>query len=74
MFNEAKLNEVSPLYECGQNDNLLVLALTEVNEKGYVPLESRKFLFERKAKNNEKAEKIIEQIKMLVPALVESFQ
>lgn len=63
LFNEAKLNEVSPLYECGQNDNLLVLALTEVNEKGYIPLESRKFLFERKAKNNEKAEKIIEQIK-----------
>ncbi len=63
LFNEAQLNEVSPLYECGNNDNLLVLALTGVNEKGYMPLESRRFLFERKARDEEKANKIIEEIK-----------
>jgi len=32
---EAKENNVSPLYECGDNDHLLVLVLTKINKKGY---------------------------------------
>ena len=32
---ESKAGAISPLYECGDNDNLLVLALTKVHEKGY---------------------------------------
>ena len=32
---DAKVGEVSPLYECGSNDNLLVVALTKVNPVGY---------------------------------------
>ena len=32
---DAKVGEVSPLYECGSNDNLLVVALTKVNPIGY---------------------------------------
>lgn len=32
---EAKAGDISPLYECGDNDRLLVIALTKVNEKGY---------------------------------------
>ena len=35
----AKNNEVSPLYECGNNDNLLVVALTGVHEEGFRSLE-----------------------------------
>ena len=35
----AKENEVSPLYECGNNDHLLVVVLTKVNERGYRSLE-----------------------------------
>ena len=32
---DAKVGEVSPLYECGSNDNLLVVALTKVTPIGY---------------------------------------
>ena len=32
---DAKAGEVSPLYECGNNDHLLVLALTNVHQPGY---------------------------------------
>ena len=36
---KTKKGEVSPLYECGNNDNLLVVALTEVNKEGYRSLD-----------------------------------
>ncbi len=32
---DAKDGDVSPLYECGNNDNLLVIALTKVHSVGY---------------------------------------
>ena len=32
---DAKVGEVSPLYECGNNDHLLVIALTKVHPEGY---------------------------------------
>ena len=35
---DAKEGEVSPLYECGNNDHLLVVALTAVHPVGYRPL------------------------------------
>ena len=36
-FDEAKVNEISRLYECGSNkDHLLVLAVKGINEKGYL--------------------------------------
>lgn len=38
IFNEdTKIGEVSPLYECGDNDHLLACMLTNVNKKGYQP-------------------------------------
>lgn len=37
-FNEdTEIGDVSPLYECGENDHLLVVILTGINEKGYMP-------------------------------------
>lgn len=36
---EAKEKEVSPLYECGENDHLLVLVLTKINKEGYRTLD-----------------------------------
>lgn len=58
---EAKEGEVSPLYECGNNDNLLVLGLTKIHEKGYRGLddESIKALVKSQATNDKKAEKIM---------------
>lgn len=37
---DAKPGEVSPLYECGDNDQLLVVMLTGVNKKGYLTLDN----------------------------------
>lgn len=34
---EAKQGDVSPLYECGDNDQLLVLVCNGINAKGYLP-------------------------------------
>jgi peptidyl-prolyl cis-trans isomerase D len=32
---DSKPGQVSPLYECGSNDHLLVVALTKVHPEGY---------------------------------------
>ena len=37
---DAKVGEISPLYECGNNDNLLVVAMTKIHPVGYRSLES----------------------------------
>ena len=37
---DAKEGEISPLYECGNNDNLLVVAMTKIHPVGYRSLES----------------------------------
>lgn len=38
IFNEdTKIGDVSPLYECGENDHMLVAILTGVHKKGYLP-------------------------------------
>jgi peptidyl-prolyl cis-trans isomerase D len=36
---DAKENNVSPLYECGNNDHLLVIALTAIHPVGYRELD-----------------------------------
>ena len=37
LFNEdTKVGDVSPLYECGENDHLLVIMLTGIHKKGYM--------------------------------------
>ena len=37
---DAKAGDVSPLYECGNNDHLMVIALTNINKVGYRPLDA----------------------------------
>jgi len=39
---DAKPGQVSPLYECGSNDHLLVIALTKIHPVGYRDLETVK--------------------------------
>ena len=60
---EAEEEEISPLYECGENDYLLVAALSSINEKGYTDIELLKPMLSYEANNNKKAEKIIKDIK-----------
>ena len=56
----AKPGEVSPLYDCGdENDRLLVVALEGINKKGYRTLESVEGILRIEAVKNKKAEMIM---------------
>ena len=55
---DAKEGEVSPLYECGNNDNLLVVALTKVHPVGYRSLESVKDMVKSEVVRDKKFENI----------------
>lgn len=61
---DAKEGDVSPLYECGNNDNLLVVALTKIHKKGYRDLDDEqvKAMVKAEAINDKKAEKIIASV------------
>lgn len=61
---DAKEGEVSPLYECGENDNLLVVALTKIHKKGYRDLDDEqvKAMVKAEAVKDKKAEKIIASV------------
>ena len=60
---EATEGDISPLYECGENDYLLVAAVTAVNEKGYTPLENLRHMLGYEIANDKKADKIMAEIK-----------
>ena len=55
---DAKEGEVSPLYECGNNDNLLVVAMTKINPIGYRSLESVQDLVKADVIRDKKFEQI----------------
>ena len=55
---DAKEGEVSPLYECGNNDNLLVVALTKVNPIGYRSLDDVKDIVKADVLQDKKFEQI----------------
>ena len=62
-FDDAKPGDVSQLYECGDNDHLMVLALTGVVKEGYAPLDKVKDIIKQELINEKKAEKILEACK-----------
>ena len=55
---DAKVGEVSPLYECGNNDNLLVVALTGINPVGYRSLDAMKDILKSEVVRDKKFEQI----------------
>ena len=55
---DAKVGDVSPLYECGSNDNLLVVALTKVNPIGYRSLSDVQELVKPEVIRDKKFEQI----------------
>ncbi len=68
---DAKAGEVSPLYECGNNDHLLVVALTKVHPAGYRDWESVKDALTQDVMRDKKFEllsKKLEGIKTLADA------
>ncbi len=55
---DAKAGQVSPLYECGNNDHLLVVALTKINPVGYRSLEGVKDMVKAEVVRDKKFEQI----------------
>lgn len=60
---DAKPDEVSPLYECGENDHLLVVALEAINPAGYVNINKVSDMLRSEVLRNKKAEQIMGQMK-----------
>lgn len=62
---EAKQGEVSPLYECGNNDHLLVIALSAVHPQGYRSWDDAqvKEILKREVIKDKKAEKLMAKLK-----------
>ena len=54
---DAKAGEVSPLYECGNNDHLLVIALTKIHPVGYRALDDVKEQVKQQVIRDKKFEK-----------------
>jgi peptidyl-prolyl cis-trans isomerase D len=61
----AKEGEISPLYECGDNDHMLVVALTDIHEKGYRSFDDVqvKEILTREVLKDKKAETLIAKLK-----------
>jgi len=62
---EAKQGQVSPLYECGDNDHLLVIALTGIHPQGFRSWDDAqvKEILKREVIKDKKAEKLMAKLK-----------
>lgn len=62
---ETDENKVSQLYECGDNDHLLVLVMTRINKKGYRSLddENVKNYVKQEVLRDKKAEMLMAKVK-----------
>lgn len=59
----AKEGEVSPLYECGDNDHLMVVALEKINPAGYRDINLVADMLRAEILQNKKAEKLMAEMK-----------
>jgi peptidyl-prolyl cis-trans isomerase D len=59
---DAKEGEVSPLYECGNNDRLLVLALTKIHPLGYRDWQSVKDRLQEMVLRDKKFEQLSQKL------------
>ena len=60
---EASEGEVSPLYECGENDHMMVVALEKVNPAGYRNINTVADMLRMEILRDKKAEKIMAEMK-----------
>ena len=60
---DAKAGEVSPLYECGDNDHLLVVALSGIHKEGYRDIASVKDMIKSEVIRDKKYEQIAAKLK-----------
>ena len=59
---DAKPGQVSPLYECGENDHLMVVALERINKKGYVNINQVADMLRAEIRRDKKAAQIMSQM------------
>jgi len=59
VFDEAKVGDISQLYECGNNDHLMLVSLAGINKEGYRSFEKVKDDITAEVKNEKKAEKLL---------------
>ena len=59
---DAKENQVSPLYECGSNDHLMVVALTKIHPVGYRALDAVKDMVKQEVLRDKKFEQIKQKL------------
>ncbi len=59
----AKPGEVSGLYECGENDRMVMVALTGINKEGYRSISQVQSQLRAEIAKDKKAEKIMAEIK-----------
>ena len=80
---EAKEGEVSPLYECGNNDHMMVVAVEKINPAGYRDINSVADMLRMEIRREKKAEKIlaemngvtsIEQVKEMANAVSDTIK
>lgn len=62
IFN-AKAGEVSPLYECGDNDHMIMVGVEAINKKGYVNINKVANMLRNEIIRNKKAEQLMGQMK-----------
>lgn len=62
LFDEAKPGNVSPLYECGENNHLLVVILDQVNPAGYRPISKLQADLKVQIMNQKKVEQLMSQL------------
>ena len=55
---DAKEGEVSPLYECGNNDHLLVVAMTKIHPVGYRDLDGVKEILKQEVLRDKKFDQL----------------
>ncbi|MDR0893377.1 MAG: SurA N-terminal domain-containing protein [Mediterranea sp.] len=63
VFDKAKVGEISPLYECGESDHMMVVGLTGVTPEGYRPLKAVQGELRAEVIRDKKAEKIMADMK-----------
>ena len=60
---DAKEGDVSPLYECGNNDHLMVIALTKIHPEGYRDLSAVEDQLKQEVIRDKKYNKAVEMLK-----------
>ncbi len=59
---EAEENEISPLYECGNNDHMLVIVMTKIHRVGYRDMEDVKDLLKAEVIRDKKYDMLKEKL------------